>query len=66
MNTDRLYTCNPLHRIYLNSNLVFQELKQIIESKEEDLRRCKDLHNKEVTELNDANRELQQNFDKVL
>ena len=47
---------------YSNSNLILQ----IIESKEEDLCRCKDLHSKELVELNAANQELQQKFDKVI
>ncbi len=33
----------------------------MIESKEEDMRQCKNLHNKQVTELE----ELRQNLDKV-
>ena len=43
-----------------------QQLKEVMESKEENLRQCKDNHNKEVAELNDANQELQQRFDKVI
>ena len=43
-----------------------QQLKEVMESKEENLRQCKDNHNKEMAELNDANQELQQRFDKVI
>ncbi|CAB4013651.1 kinesin KIF20B isoform X1, partial [Paramuricea clavata] len=43
-----------------------EELQKMIESKEEDLRRYKDLHSKQVSELKDATQELQQNFAKEL
>ena len=43
-----------------------QKLKETIEGKEETLRQCKDAHNKEMAELNNANQELQQRFDKVI
>ena len=43
-----------------------QKLKETIEGKEETLRQSKDAHNKEMAELNDANQELQQRFDKVI
>ena len=43
-----------------------QELKQIVKDKEENLRQCEHLHNKQVTELSNANEDLQQRFDKVI
>lgn len=46
--------------------LSLQQVKEVIESKEENLRQCQDNHNTEMAELNDANQELQQRFDKVI
>ena len=43
-----------------------EELKLIVKDKEESLRQCEHLHNKQVTELSDANEDLQQRFDKAI
>jgi hypothetical protein len=60
--------CLVLKLVYNGNCLLswsLQELQKMIESKEEDLRRCKDLHSKQVSEFKDASQELQQNFAKV-
>ena len=57
--------CLVLKLVYNGNCLLswsLQELQKMIESKEEDLRRCKDL---QVSEFKDATQELQQNFAKV-
>ena len=53
--------------IVLHVNFAKQQsfYKRIIESKEDDLRDCKDKHNNEIAELNEAMQNLQKNFDKV-
>jgi hypothetical protein len=60
--------CLVLKLVYNGNCLLswsLQELQKMIENKEEDLRRCKDLHSKQVSEFKDATQELQQNFAKV-
>jgi hypothetical protein len=47
-------------------NYFLQGLKQVVQSKEEDLQQRELLHNKQMAELNEANQELQQRFDKVI